>query len=203
MSILHMKQPPPTWWSNRWWPRWTHDHWKTSAKSSQWCWYPILKMTMVKSMHVTLKVAREWGARVSGTLDIFEWTGNSLSPWSTRNSQSSWSYGLTYALPYVVHKLPYEPLTSLDRWRHDPSTIITSHRLIVYIMSRHISQIGWPTVSMLSYPWPWRPRDIRQVSETGICHGTKVSHQQTLSYQSSNNKQELILTQSVKGEQRY
>ena len=37
---------------------------------------------------------------------------------------------------------------------------ITSHQLIVCIVSLHKSQIGCPTVSMLSYPWPWRPQDI-------------------------------------------
>ena len=70
-------------------------------------------------------------------------------------------------------------------------------------MSRHISQIERPTVSMLSYPWLWRPQDMRQVSETGICHGTKVSHHQTLSHQANNIKQELISTQSVKSERQY
>ena len=53
-------------------------------------------------------------------------------------------------------------------------------------MSLHISQIGQPTVSMFSYPWPWRPQDMHQVSETGICHGTKVSHHLNLPRQSRN-----------------
>ena len=72
-------------------------------------------MVMVKLVHVTLKVAHEWGLHVSDTLDIFEQTSNSLSPWSIKNSQSSWSYGLTYAILYVVHRLPHEPLSSLDQ----------------------------------------------------------------------------------------
>ena len=38
------------------------------------------KMVMVKSVHVTLKVAREWGPHVSSTLDISKQTGNNLSP---------------------------------------------------------------------------------------------------------------------------
>ena len=90
-----------------WWrPRWTHDHWKISAKSSQWYQYPILKMAMVKSMRVALKVACEWGPRVSDTLDIFEQTDNSLSPWSTKNSQASWSYGLTICPPICGPQTP-------------------------------------------------------------------------------------------------
>ena len=43
---------------------------------------------------------------------------------------------------------------------------------------------------------------MHQVSETGICHGTKANHHPTLPYQSSNNRQELISTQSVKGKQK-
>ena len=42
--------------------------------------YETASTHMVKSMHVTLKVAREWGLHVSNTLDIFEQTDNSLSP---------------------------------------------------------------------------------------------------------------------------
>ena len=152
MLILHMKRPPPTWWSNWWQPRWTYDHWKTSKKSSQWCRYPILKMAMVKSIHVTPKTTREWGLHVSDTMDIFEQTGNNPSPWLTRNSQSSWSYGPTYALPYVVRRLPHEPLSLLDLQKHDLSTIVASRQLIICIMSHHKSQIGRPTISMLSYP---------------------------------------------------
>ena len=37
-------------------------------------------MAMVKSVHVTLKVAHEWGFHVSDTLDISEQTDNNLSP---------------------------------------------------------------------------------------------------------------------------
>ena len=177
MSISYTKQPLPTWWSNQWQSRWTRDHWKISVRSSRWCQYPILKTAKVKSMHATRKVAREWGPRVSDTLGISEQTGNNSSPWSTRNSQSSWSYGPTYALTYVVRRLAHEPFLSLDRQRHGLSTIITSHQLIVYIMSRHKSWIGWPTISMLSYPWLWRPQDIRQVLESDKCHDTMTPWQ--------------------------
>ena len=200
MSISHTKRPPPTWWSNRWRPRWTHDHWKILAKSSQWCQYPILKTAKVESTHVTLKVAREWGPRVSDTLDISEQTDNNSSPWSTRNSQSSWTYGPTYVLPYVDHKLPHEPFSSLNRWRRSPSTIITSHRLIVCIMSLHIWQIGWLVVSMLSYPWPWRSQDIHQVSKSDICHDTMTNHHLTRYRRSDNSRQEQISTQSINDE---
>ena len=163
MSMLHMKQPPPTWWSNWWQPRWTHDHWKTLAKSSQWCRYPILKMVMAKSMHVAPRATHEWGPHVSDTRDISKRIGNNLSSWSTRNSQSSWSYGPAYVIPYVVRRLPHEHLSSLDQQRRGLSTITTSHQLIIYIMSHHKSWIGWPTASILSYPWPWWPQDIHQV----------------------------------------
>ena len=61
-------------------------------------------MAMVKLVHVTLKVASEWGLHVSDTLDISEQTSNSPSQWSTKNNQSSWSYELIYALSYVVRK---------------------------------------------------------------------------------------------------
>ena len=78
-------------------------------------------------------------------------------------------------------------------------------------MYPYISQTEWLIVSMLSYPWLWRPQDICQVLETDICqvletdicHGTKANHHPTLLNQSSNNRQELISTQSVKGEQWY
>ena len=170
MWISHMRWPPLTWWKNWRQPRWTHDHWKTSTKSSQWCRYPILKMTMVKSTHVTPNAAREWGSRVSNTLSISKQTGNNLFSWSTRNNQSSWSYGPTYALSYVVRRLPHEPLSSLNRQKRDLSIIITSHQLIVCTMSHHKSRIRRPTVSMLSYPWLWRPQDIRQVLESDKCH---------------------------------
>ena len=201
MSISHMRWAPPTWWSNQWRPGWTHDHWKISVKSSRWCQYPIQKMVMVKSVHVTQKVAREWGPRVSDTLGISEQTGNNSSPWSTRNSQSSWSYGPTYALTYVVRRLAHEPFLSLDRQRHGLSTIITSHQLIVYTTSHHKSQIRRPTILMLSYPWPWWPQDIRQVSKSDICHGTMANHHLTLYHRADNNRQEQISTRSIKGEQ--
>ena len=158
---------------------------------------------MVKLVHVTLKVAHGWGSHVFGTLDISEQTGNNLSPWSTKNSQSSWSYGLTYALPYVVHRLLHEPLLSLDRQRRALDTIITSHQLIICTMSRQKSEIGWPTVLMLSYLWSWWPPDMHQVSKTGICHGTKANHHLTLPHQSNNSRQKKISTQSVNGEQWY
>ena len=57
---------------------------------------------------------------------------NSLSPWSTRNSQSSWSYELTYGLPCVVHKLPHEPLSftrSVEAWSRHNSNIPSANRL--------------------------------------------------------------------------
>ena len=201
MSISHTKQPPPTWWSNRWRPRWTHDHWKTSAKSSQWCLYSILKMAMVKSLHVTLKAAHNWGPHVSGTQDISKQTGNSLSSWSTRNSRSSWSYGLTYAFSCVVHRLPHEPLSSLDQQRRGLSTIVTSHQRIVCTMSPHISQTRWLTVSMLFYPWSWRPQDIHPVSESDICDDTMANHRLFPYHRSDNNRQEQISTRSINDKQ--
>ena len=159
-------------------------------------------MVMAKSVHVTLKEAHEWGPRESGTLDIFEQTSNSLSPLSTINSQFSWSYGLTYVLTCVVHRLPYELISSrsAEAWSRHNSNIPSTDRL--YKVSPQITN-RLLTVSMPSYPWSWRPQDVHQVSETGICHGTKANHHPTLPHQSNNNRQELISTQSVKDEQRY
>ena len=67
---------------------------------------PILKMVMAKLVNVTLKVVCEWGPHVSDTLDIFEQTDNSLSPWSTKNSQASWSYRLTICPPICGPQTP-------------------------------------------------------------------------------------------------
>ena len=161
--------------------------------------FPIMSIPHTENGHGEVSACNSEGgtwmrSHVSDTLDISKQTGNNLSPWSAKNSQSSWSYGLTYVLPYVVHILSHEPLSSLDRQRCGPSTIIISHLSIVYTMSLHKSQIKWPTISILSYPWPWQPQDMHKVLETGICHGTKVSHHQTLPHQSSNSRQEQIST---------
>ena len=72
----------------------------------------------------------------------------------------------------MVRRLLHEPLSSLDRQRRGPNIIATSRQVIVYITSRRKSRIGRLTVSVLSYPWPLRPQDTRQVSKSDICHGT-------------------------------